>query len=78
MFDETDMMTCAFCGATVPDVDAAVEAGWEPYFWITETVTGDGSVCPQCSREHLRDHSNDPIIKPGHKHFLRSNREAAL
>jgi hypothetical protein len=74
--NETETVTCAFCGATTPDVETAVDAGWEPGFY-----TGDqyltGPVCGQCSAEHLSfdDEAGEMVAKPGHETFLRSNQE---
>ncbi len=49
------MITCAFCGTTVPDTEAAIDAGWIPSFWHAQTEYGGHrqAVCSACTRTHL-------------------------
>lgn len=65
-------MRCAFCNATVSDVDEAIEAEWKPSYW---TAVANGSeiskpVCPQCQTEHCDADGNDLVLKPGHQKFV--------
>lgn len=46
-------MTCYFCGTTVPNVDAAIDAGWVPSFWDGDIEIWT-PVCAPCAAVHLR------------------------
>jgi hypothetical protein len=59
------MLSCDLCGL-VEDEDQAIEDGWVPYFWVTETVLRDSPVCPSRARKHLEDFDEEPMLKPGH------------
>ncbi len=58
-------VTCAFCPATVADMDAAAAAGWEPSHYSTpDTMTSadGGPVCPACQQTRLTyDEDGEPI-----------------
>ena len=51
------MITCAFCRATVPDVESAIDADWIPSYDVGETEMAD-PVCPACQTAYL--HFPDP------------------
>ncbi len=59
------MLRCALCGRA-EDEDRAIEDGWVPDYWVTETVRRDNPVCPACAREHMEGFDVEPILKPGH------------
>lgn len=71
----SDPVTCLFCGTTA-DLDDAVKAGWEPYFWYTGS---DGSehacdrpACPGCTSQHLeadpQDRGDGMQLRAGEEH----------
>ena len=60
--DKEVMVSCAYCGLEVSE-DVAIEAGWEPYFFLTETKEAGKPCCVKCTVEHLMDFPNDPIIR---------------
>lgn len=68
---DAEILACAFCGRTMGRADAVADC-WEPAFWATQTEMHADPCCPECSAEHLTDHGNDPIVKPGHEQFLRN------
>jgi hypothetical protein len=70
---DDNMLTCAFCGSTVPDTESAINAGWEPNFWRSDTHFVPHPACGTCCREHLEfpDGSGDLIVKTGHERFIR-------
>lgn len=41
------MEQCDMCGACVPDVDAAIAAGWLPEYWRGDTACGP--ACAKCA-----------------------------
>lgn len=55
-------VACVFCGTTA-SLDAAVEAGWEPYFWYTgsdgDEHACDRPACPGCTGKHLEADPQD-------------------
>lgn len=67
---EDDELQCAFCGR-LSSLRDAIEDGWTPDFWRTDTGTGDGgTTCPGCSEEHLDFLDGEYALKPGHEVFL--------
>jgi hypothetical protein len=75
--DDTFSVTCSFCGATLPSVEAAIDAGWYPSFWYGRDAARDESgtpACPGCIAEHClpaEDWDGDgPILKDGHVCFV--------
>jgi hypothetical protein len=59
------MARCDLCGRIQED-NRAIEEGWWPYFWITQTIRRDEPVCPVCAHEHLEGFEVEPILKAGH------------
>jgi hypothetical protein len=48
-------LACVFCGATVPDVESAIDAGWSPSYDDAEGMDEiDGPVCGPCAAARLR------------------------
>ena len=45
-------LTCALCGVTITSVDDAIDAGWEPDFWIEDKWVGK-PVCCDCAGKWL-------------------------
>jgi hypothetical protein len=58
------MVRCDLCGR-VEDRDRAIEMGWCPYYWVTETVRREEPVCPECASKHLQGFEDEPILKEG-------------
>jgi len=48
------LIECCFCDATMPGVEAAIEADWIPSFWDRGQEISN-PVCPVCQTEHLRE-----------------------
>jgi hypothetical protein len=59
--------TCSICHRPAPgDVEAMIEAGWMPDYYIDDFQM-PGPVCPDCCRRHLRiadDGELERIIPP--------------
>jgi hypothetical protein len=62
---EIKIIRCDLCGR-IEDDGRAIEAGWWPYFWLTQGVRREESVCPECAREHPEGFDEEPILKDGH------------
>lgn len=63
------MIECYFCGAKLPDADAAITAGWVPEFYQSTrqgAKTFSESVCPTCQAAHLRrdDDGEWTLVEP--------------
>ncbi len=64
-----DTVTCGLCGRQ-SDRDAAIDAGWQPYWWAPDPATcemkSDGSpACPACARRCLADDgAGDGLVLP--------------
>ncbi len=59
-----DNLVCFFCGAEKPTVEAAVEAGWTPSFFIGGEWQGE-PVCGDCYVKYLMaDESGEDVLKP--------------
>ena len=41
------MFQCDICGATVPDIDAAIAADWLPEYWVGDDCRGP--ACATCA-----------------------------
>ena len=60
------VVKCDFCGRTVDGVEAAVDAGWEPSYWLDATTETGDPVCPNCQGKYLDRDGNDlGIVKAG-------------
>lgn len=57
---DTPPLVCAFCPATVPDVDTAINAGWEPSYFDGD-IEMAVPVCPACQRTRLRPTAGGPL-----------------
>ena len=58
-----DQIACDICGCTVPDIDKAIEAGWAPETWYSETEPGPGPICLECYYKFVD--GDDNIRSPG-------------
>jgi len=45
-------MRCAICGIQIDSVDEAIDEGWTPYFYDSQTE--HEVACPSCSQTLLR------------------------
>jgi hypothetical protein len=56
------VITCEICGATVRNVDAAIDAGWYPSHWrygmpgwrdpaLGDVFSEEGPICPGCAND---------------------------
>lgn len=46
------MIRCRLCDVTVTDVEAAIDDGWYPSFWVDDTEICT-PVCPTCVRRKM-------------------------
>ena len=53
-------MRCGICGKLAPELEAAIDLGWEPSYYIGEDEMPD-PICPECSTEHC-DHTEDGTV----------------
>ena len=51
--DQGEPLRCVFCGATIPTVDQAIDAGWLPSYAVGDDEQ-PGPVCPSCAKAYLR------------------------
>jgi hypothetical protein len=74
----SDTLRCAFC-IKQEDLDSAILAGWEPYFWFTDAAGNEHSseapACPACTEAHLEadplDRGDGMQLRAGHEGALR-------
>ena len=60
-------VTCAFCGKTIATVEEAIQAGWEPTFYVPGDAIESGEpICPPCQKEHCEWHGDELTLKPDH------------
>jgi hypothetical protein len=62
---EVRTMRSDICGRTEDDWPA-IEAGWWPYFWITQGIRREEPVCPEYAQDHLEGSEEEPILKDRH------------
>lgn len=65
-------MQCAFCTRTVLDTEEAINAGWEPSYWVDYADDENGCemsdpICPKCQKEHCDYTDVGLVLKPGHE-----------
>ena len=56
---------CNLCGAEMPSIEAAINAGWVPSYWDGDSETG-APACVECQRTRLRtcDDGEMELIQP--------------
>jgi len=58
------MCKCYFCGVTAT-LDDAIDAGWEPSFFVGDDQETD-QACPRCSARYLQIAEDGEMeLKPG-------------
>jgi hypothetical protein len=73
MDDPDHDVECSFCGSVIEGVEAAIEAGWYPSFWVGESEYSS-PICEGCAIAHC-DFDPEPVVKPGHAGFLATRPE---
>jgi len=64
------MIECVICGATLPDVEDAIDAGWLPAFWVDKVEAGP--VCVRCSVTYLvLTDDGEFEVRPQHRQVAR-------
>ncbi len=64
-YDDGDtVFYCPWCfkSATLTD---AIEAGWAPGFWVSETIGEGAPVCPDCAERYLTVMDDEFVLKDG-------------
>lgn len=56
------MITCDICGRKIKDVEAAIDAGWMPSYWIDD-VEFSRVVCDECIGHHIEFVEDVPVMK---------------
>jgi hypothetical protein len=68
------MPICAFCKKTIATVEEAIDAGWEPSFFVPKVSAPAGredweeipaEFCPACEAENLDYADGEFSLKPG-------------
>jgi hypothetical protein len=58
------MLICPFCFAWTFSIDAAIDAGWKPNFWIGGHCV-DHPVCGECIARHCDFWNGEAELRAG-------------